>query len=107
MLCRLSVVTNYPKTVASNVRTVLHFYLFLFAVWGETESLHSETLNDPLYQSRMMDKISGTFVGMIAGKRSRNTEKTCPSATLSTINPTLTDLGLNAGRPVNTLPTEI
>lgn len=73
----------------------------------ETESLHSETVNDPLYQSRMMDKISGAFVGTIAGKRSRNTEKTCPSAALSTINPTLTGLGLNVGRPVNTLSSEI
>jgi hypothetical protein len=104
---RLSIVANCPKTLASNVRTLLQFYLFLFAVCGEPESLHSETVNDPLYQSRMMDKIGRVFVGMLAGRRSRNTERTCSSATLSTINPTLTDLGLNARRPVNTIPPEI
>jgi hypothetical protein len=107
MLCRLSVVANNRETLAWNVRTLVYFYLFLFVVWSETESLHSETVNGPLYQSRTVDKRRGAFVGMIAGKRSRNAEKTCPNATLSTINPTLTDLGLNAGRPVNTLPTEI
>jgi hypothetical protein len=70
-----------------------HFYIFFYSWWGETTSL--------FYQPQMMDGWSWLWSNWWnedwQGKR-RYSEKTCPSTTLSTTNPTWPDPGSNPGR---------
>jgi hypothetical protein len=57
-----------------------------------------QPLNDLLYQPRMTDEY-GAIGGMRIGRgKPKYSEKTCPSATLSTINDTWSDLESNPGR---------
>jgi hypothetical protein len=44
------------------------------------------------------DDECGAVGGMRIGRKPKYSEKTCPSATLSTTNPTWPDLGSNPGR---------
>jgi hypothetical protein len=44
------------------------------------------------------DYDDGEFGGMKIGKGNQSTEETCPSAILSTTNPTWPDMGANPGR---------
>jgi hypothetical protein len=51
-----------------------------------------------LYKPRMMDDDEcGAVGGMIDGGKPKYSERTCPTATLSTTDPTWPDLGSNAG----------
>jgi hypothetical protein len=71
---------------------------FSFLVWGETwVYLVHRSLIGLLYRSRMIRVWSSRWNENWQGKL-KYSEKTCPGATLSTINPTWPDLGSNPGR---------
>jgi hypothetical protein len=75
---------------------------FLFLVYsGEWDWLHfvRRPLFGLLYQPRMMDDECRAVGGKVTGKgKPKYSEKTCPSATLSTTNPAWPDPGCNPGR---------
>jgi hypothetical protein len=62
--------------------------------------LGSAATTGPFYQPQMIyDGDCGAIGGMKIGKgKAKYSEKTCPSATLSTTNPTWPDPGSNPGR---------
>jgi hypothetical protein len=67
---------------------------------GETESLGTAATTGLLCQPRMIvDGDCGEIGGIKIGKGNRSTRrKNCPSAALSTTDPTWLDSGLNPGR---------
>jgi hypothetical protein len=81
--------------------TPLYAYIgsaFLLLWWGETMSLGTGSLTAPLSIPQMIHEwiwSSGEMI--LTGENRRTRRKTCPSATLSTINPTWTDLWANSG----------
>jgi hypothetical protein len=71
-----------------NFRLAQPDFLFSFLGWGETAHLVRRPLIGLLYQPRMIDDECGAVGGMRIGRgKPKYSEKTCPSATLSTRNP--------------------
>jgi hypothetical protein len=79
------------------VISITHFF---YSQWGKTESLGTATTTGLLYQPQMIgDADCGETDGNEDWQgKPKYSEKTCPSATLSTTNPTWLDPGLNPGR---------
>jgi hypothetical protein len=72
--------------------------LLLFMSRGRYHVSELRPLTGLLFIRRYMSvEIRGGMI--LTGKNRRTRRKTCPSATLSTINPTMTDLGLHYDRP--------
>jgi hypothetical protein len=70
-----------------------HFFFFSFLGWGEIESTWCVGL---LYQLRL-SMMNVELSNENWQEKPNNSEKTCPSATLSTRNPTWPDLDSNPG----------
>jgi hypothetical protein len=76
---------------------LLHSLVFLFSWCGVRLSpLGTSATNWRIVPSPDDDEC-GVVGGMRIGRGNRSTQKTCPSATLSTTNPTWPDLGSNPG----------
>jgi hypothetical protein len=62
--------------------------IFFYYWWGGTKSLGTAATSGLLYKSQMTDDEDdcGAIGGMKTGRGNQSTEKTCPSATLSTTN---------------------
>jgi hypothetical protein len=61
----------------------------LYSERGAKRSLDSQAMNGPIVSALMIDDRHGVFDGMMIGRlKQKYAEKTCPSVTLSTINPT-------------------
>jgi hypothetical protein len=66
--------------------------------WGETVSVEMRPLTDPLSIPQMIHEWIWSSGGMtLSGENRRTRLKTCPITSLSTANPTWTDLGANLG----------
>jgi hypothetical protein len=65
--------------------------------WGETMSLWNWASNGPFVHSPRQYMSEYRQQWNIDREKSNESEKTCPSATLSITNPTWTDLGTNPG----------
>jgi hypothetical protein len=75
--------------MSKNSVIVLLLLFFFYYWWGGTKSLGTAATSGLLYKPQMIDEGDcGATGGMKIGRRNRYLEKTCPSATLSTTNPT-------------------
>jgi hypothetical protein len=79
------------------VRVLFYFIFYIFGVGWDWVHLARRSLPSLLYQPRTIDDECEAVAGMRNGK-GKYSEKTCPSATLSTTNPTWPNLGSNLGR---------
>jgi hypothetical protein len=64
--------------------------IFFYYWWGGTKSIGTAATSGLLYKPQMIDEDDCEAIGgMKIGRGNRSySEKTCPSATLSTTNPT-------------------
>jgi hypothetical protein len=74
-------------------------FFFILDVGWDLSPLGTSATTGLLYQPRMMDDDECGAVGGMSDREDRSTRrKTCPSAALSTTNPTWPDTGSNPGR---------